>query len=67
MSQSEIADANRLIRPILASLLSLQRAVYAPSDPNAAHIDSLQRALSTFDRLVQVAQMSAEDKQPDEN
>lgn len=66
MSQSEIAEANRLIRPILASQLSLCRAVYAPTDPNAAHTDRLQQALSTFDRLVQVAQMSAQEK-PDAN
>jgi hypothetical protein len=61
MSQSEIADANRLIRPILASLLSLQRAVYAPTDPKAA-TGQLEQALTTFDRLVQAAQ-SAQDKQ----
>lgn len=64
MTHTEITEAARLIRPILASQLSLCRAVYAPTDPNAAQTDSLQRALVTFDRLVQAAK-SVQDKQPD--
>lgn len=63
MSQSEITEAARLIRPILASQLSLCRAVYPPSHPDAAHTEHIQRALLTFDRLIQAAQ-SAQEKQP---
>lgn len=66
MSQSEITDAARLIRPILASQLSLCRAVYPSTHPNATMTESIVQALLTFDRLVQAAQNVQQEK-PDAN
>lgn len=57
MSQSEIADANRLIRPILAGQLSLCRAVYAPSDEKAP-TEHIRQVLDAFDRLIRAAQQA---------
>lgn len=62
MSQSEIADANRLIRPILAGQLSLCRAVYAPSDEKAP-TEHIERVLDAFDRLIRAAQSVAQPQQ----
>jgi hypothetical protein len=61
MSQSEIAEARQLIRPILAGQLSLYRAVYAPTD-HTAETERIRQALVEFDRLVQAALSAQEEK-----
>lgn len=63
MNQSEIIEAARLIRPILASQLSLFRATYAPTDPQAP-TEHIRQALETFDKLIRAVQ-KPEDKPND--
>lgn len=65
MSSDEIAAAARLIRPILASQLSLCKAVYPPAHPDAAHTASIESAIKAFDRMVASMKPIEVEKQPD--
>lgn len=65
MTPTEITQAARLIRPILARELSLCRAVYPPTHPDADQTGRIEQALREFDRLVVVAQRISDSEQQD--
>lgn len=62
MTTTEITAAARLIRPILASQLSLCRAVYPPAHDDAGITTTVEHALKAFDKMV--AALSATSPQP---
>lgn len=63
MTPIEIDAATRAIRPLLARELSLCRAVYPPTHPDASQVtDKVLAALEAFDRLVLYAKETAQPK-----
>ncbi len=62
MTTSEIDVAARMIRPLLAKELSLCKAVYPPTHPDAAAVTGkVEAALAELDRLLQFARTKAND------
>jgi hypothetical protein len=59
---SEIDAAARTIRPLLAKALSLEGAVYAPTDPQGvAVIEKIKVAQAELNKVLQFARTKAND------
>lgn len=63
MTPNEIDTAARIIRPLLSRELSLCRAVYPPTHPDADKVTGrVSAALAEFDRLILFARSAANGK-----